>query len=146
MQGTLSMSMTNTQTQIMKQHFIALRASLLQSMLSRKLLDPPHAEIVASLINELGPQSCSAIAECVALSRHTFNDCCPDDIDCICDTLDKLDVLLTECLETETPPDGRFRDLFAKLLEKIGPYLIEALIGFLMRPQPPARMKYCDVN
>ena len=140
------MPMTNTQPHVLKQHFSALRASIAAEKPSRKLLDPPHAEITASLINELGPQACSAIAECIALSRHTLNDCCPEDIDCICDTLDKLDDLLTECLATDTPPDGRFRDLIAKLLEKIGPFIIQALIGFLMRPQPPARMKYCDLN
>ncbi len=140
------MSITATETQILKQHLSTLRESIGQSFASRKLINPPHAEIIASLIHELGPHSCNAMAEAIALSGHSFNDCCPEDLDCICETLDQIDDLLTDCLTANTPPGGRFRDLLAKLLEKIGPFLIEALIGFLMQPQPPPRHKYCNLN
>ncbi len=140
------MSFTNTQAQILKQHLDALRGSLAAQTKTRKPLDPPHAEILGSLINELGPQSCAAIAEAIALSRHTLNDCCPDDIDCICETMDKLDDLITASFENNTPPEGNWRELLAKLLEKLSPFFIEALINFLMQPQPPKRIPYASLN
>ncbi len=140
------MSFTNTQAQVFKQHLDAFSSSLAGQSPSRKFLNPPHAEILGSLVNELGPQSCAAIAEAIALSRHTLNDCCPDDIDCICETIDKLDDLLIESLKTNNPPEGPWRELLAKLLEKLGPFLIEALINFLMQPEPPPRVPYANLN
>ncbi len=140
------MNFTNTQAQVFLTHVTALRESLAAKPKGRPNYDSGHSEILASLINECGPQICSASAEAVALSRHTLNDCCPEDIDCICETLDKIEDVIQASLKNNIPPDASFRDLIAKLIEKLGPFLIQALIGFLLRPQPPKRIKYCNLS
>ena len=140
------MSFTNTQAQSFKAHAEALLQSLLSQTASRRPLNPPHADIMASVVNELGPQTCASIAEAIALSRHNLNDCCPEDIDCICQELDKLITCLQTSLTNEIPPTGNFRDILAKLLEKLGPFIIQALIGFLMQPEPPQRIPYASLN
>jgi len=140
------MSFTNTQAQILKTHAEALLECLKTQTASRKRLKPPHAEIIGSLVNELGPQSCASIAEAIVRSQHDLNDCCPGNIECICETLSQLIDCLAESLTNETPPEGKFRDLLAKLLEKLGPFLIQALIGFLMQPQPPNRIPFASLN
>jgi hypothetical protein len=140
------MPITNVQTQILKQHFLALHEELTKPQGPGKNAGHLHSEILSSLIYESGPHFIREIAECVALSDQSLFDCCPDDIDCICDTLDKISDIFEKALNENEVPEGSFRDLIAKLIEKLGPFLIQALIGFLLRPQPTARQKYCNMK
>jgi len=140
------MSITSTQAQVFASHLAALRHSLNKGepIDGAEVFDP--GEVLASLTFELGPFVSPMLAESINQSNFKC-DCIPaDSLDTICESIDRCEDVLLASVESGIPPEKSFREIIAKLLEQLGPFMIQALIVFLMKEEPKPKVQYASLN
>ncbi len=140
------MTLTSIECQTLAAHCAAIRQALTHNPEIDPPLDHDCCDCIASLVHEIGPFVFPIIADFISTNNLTIAHLDPKKLDSLFTLLENLEEDLNDCCNSGQPPSRNFRQIIARLLQELGPVLMQLIIGFLLEPGPKKRRRFSAIN